>query len=138
MKHVLLAFVVVLEFARAGAAQAQDSAKAEIEAVISAQIEAFRGDDFVTAFGFAADNIQRMFLTPENFGAMVQRGYPMVYRPQTVQFGSQSLEGAAVWQRVLMKDAQGVTHALDYLMVPQGGVWRIAAVQLQPALDAAA
>ncbi len=138
MKHVLLAFVVVLEFARSGAVQAQDTVTKDIEAVISAQIDAFRGDDFATAFGFAADNIQQMFMTPENFGAMVQRGYPMVYRPEAVQFAGQRLEGAAIWQRVLMKDAKGVTHVLDYLMVPQGGAWRIAAVHLQPALNAAA
>ena len=133
MKHVLLALVVVMESVRGGVAMAQErGAAAEIQSVISAQMAAFRGDDFARAFDFAADNIRRMFGNSERFGDMVRRGYPMVHRPEDVRFGDVRAEGNALWQRVLVRDAQGVVHVLDYLMISDGTDWRIAAVQLLP------
>ena len=62
-------------------AESQSSSSPAIESVISKQIEAFRADDFATAFTFASPNIRSMFGTPDNFGVMVRRGYPMVWRP---------------------------------------------------------
>ncbi len=128
MKHVLLALVIVLSFGRE--AQAQQGAAVEIEAVISQQMDAFQGDDFGRAFDFAADNIRRMFGTPENFGEMVKRGYPMVHRSEDVRFGNLRQDGDALWQRVLVRDGAGVLFVLDYLMVPTVAGWRIAAVQM--------
>lgn len=128
MKHVLLALVVVASFARE--AQAQQGVEGDIKAVISQQMDAFQGDDFNRAFGFAADNIRRMFRTPETFGEMVKRGYPMVHRPADVQFGAIRQEGDALWQRVLVRDQAGALFVLDYLMVPTAAGWRIAAVQM--------
>lgn len=143
MKHVLLALVVVMEFSRTGFAQAQApgqemGAAADIQAVISAQMDAFRGDDFVQAFSFAAENIQRLFGTSDNFAVMVKRGYPMVHRAEDVRFGALRPEGNALWQRVLVRDAQGVVHVLEYLMISDGESWRIAAVQLLQPSDVGA
>lgn len=58
----------------------------KIQNVIAAQIEAFQQDDFQTAFTFASPKIQMLFGSPENFGKMVQNGYPMVWRPSDVTF----------------------------------------------------
>lgn len=135
MKHVLLALVVVASFARE--AQAQQGAQVEIEGVISQQMDAFQGNDFTRAFGFAADNIKRMFRTPENFGEMVKRGYPMVHRSADVRFGVIRQEGDALWQRVLVRDVAGALYVLDYLMVPTEAGWRIAAVQMIGAEESA-
>ncbi|WP_170573991.1 DUF4864 domain-containing protein [Ruegeria atlantica] len=103
---------------------------AEIEANISAQIQAFKVDDFATAFTFASPNIQRLFQTPENFGVMVKRGYPMVWRPADVRFLELREVAGALWQKVMITDGAGRVHILDYQMVPLENGWKINGVQL--------
>ena len=127
MRQTILALAFV-----AAAAQplAADPADADIAAVISAQIDAFRAGDVAGAFGYASDGIRRMFGTADNFGTMVGRGYAMVIAPAEVQYGELRDEGGALVQRVLIRDASGVWHALDYLMVEQEGAWRIGGVEL--------
>jgi hypothetical protein len=53
----------------------------EIAETINGQMEAFRGQDVVGAFAYASPLIQGIFGTPENFGKMVEQGYPMVWTP---------------------------------------------------------
>ncbi|MEM7320650.1 MAG: DUF4864 domain-containing protein, partial [Pseudomonadota bacterium] len=81
MHRFLLAVVLAAVFSTSANAQST-----EIEANITAQIEALKVDDFAAAFEFASPQIQQIFRTPENFGAMVQSGYPMVWRPADVRF----------------------------------------------------
>ncbi len=121
-----------------GAASADEAPNAAIQGTIQSQIDAFLMDDFVTAFTFAAPNIQSMFRTPENFGAMVRNGYPMVWRPGDVRFGELREIGGALWQKVIVSDAEGQFFVLDYMMVEQDGNWRIAAVQVLPAPEMSA
>ncbi len=102
----------------------------EIEGVIGSQIEAFKADDFVTAFTFASPNIRGMFLTPDNFGRMVTQGYPMVWRPATVAFLDLRLEGGLQVQRVEIVDSEGRVHQLDYYMIETENGWKINGVQL--------
>ncbi len=111
---------------------------AEIEANIAAQIQAFRADDFVTAFTFASPNIQRLFQTPENFGAMVRNGYPMVWRPSDVRFLELREIAGNLWQKVMIVDGDGRVHILDYQMVQQENGWKINGVQLLGNSDPAA
>ena len=138
MRAFLLALVAVVSLT--GAAAAQDSASPDtaIRNTIQSQIDAFLRDDFATAFTFAAPNIRNMFRTPENFGAMVRNGYPMVWRPEDVRFGALREIDGALWQTVILRDAQGVTHALGYRMVEQDGEWRISGVQPIPSPDVSA
>ena len=110
----------------------------EIEANIAAQIQAFKVDDFDTAFTFASPNIQRLFRNPENFGAMVRNGYPMVWRPSDLRFLELREIAGALWQKVLIVDGRGQTHILDYQMVQQEDGWKINAVQLLGKADPAA
>lgn len=109
----------------------------EIEAVIGGQIEAFQADDFARAFDFASPVIRRMFITPENFGQMVQRGYPMVWRPGSVSFLDLAEINGALWQRVEIIDQAGTRHYLGYKMEPGADGWKIAGVQFLPAPDVA-
>ncbi len=101
-----------------------------IQGVIGDQIEAFKADDFATAFTFAAPSIQGIFRTPENFGQMVRQGYPMVWRPGSVEYLRSVERGAAWTQEVLVTDAQGRLHKLAYLMVETDQGWKIAGVEL--------
>lgn len=115
-----------------GAAGAVPATEA-IPGVIGAQIEALRADDFARAFTYASPTIKEMFGTPENFGLMVRQGYPMVHRPAQVDMLDQRPEGDAIWQRVMIRDAAGATHFLDYQMVETPEGWQINAVVLLPA-----
>lgn len=130
-----LLFAVSLSAGLASGAFAQN---AEIEANITAQIQAFKADDFSTAFTFASPNIQRLFGTPENFGVMVRRGYPMVWRPADVRFLELREVAGALWQKVMITDSDGRVHILDYQMVQQGSGWKINGVQLLGNSDPAA
>ena len=38
------------------------------------------------AFDYASPTIRGIFGSPDRFGAMVQQGYPMVYRPSEVRY----------------------------------------------------
>ncbi|WP_171239836.1 DUF4864 domain-containing protein [Ruegeria sp. HKCCA5491] len=125
MRRIILAIAFSVGLASGGAAQ-----DAEIEANIAAQIQAFKVDDFVTAFTFASPNIQNIFRTPENFGAMVRNGYPMVWRPSEVRFLELREVAGALWQKVMIVDGDGRAHILDYQMIQLESGWKINGVQL--------
>ncbi|WP_377191189.1 DUF4864 domain-containing protein [Ruegeria meonggei] len=133
MRRLLLAVCL-----SAGLGTGAFAQNAEIEANIAAQIQAFEADDFVTAFTFASPNIQRMFQSPKNFGAMVRNGYPMVWRPADVRFLELREVAGMLWQKVMIVDGDGRVHILDYQMVQLENRWKINGVQLLGASDPAA
>ncbi len=101
-----------------------------IQSTIQSQIEALRSDDFAMAFTYASPTIQGLFGTPENFGMMVQNGYPMVYRPAEVKMlGLRDIAGR-LYQRVLIRDAEGRGFLLDYQMIETPDGWKINGVDL--------
>ncbi|WP_333815669.1 DUF4864 domain-containing protein [Tabrizicola sp.] len=109
-----------------------------IRKTIQSQIDAFQVDDFTRAFTYASPTIKEMFGTPENFGAMVRNGYPMVYRPADVQMMELREVAGNLWQRVRITDQAGAGWYLDYMMVETAGGWQINAVQILPAPDVGA
>ncbi len=111
---------------------AQDDA---IEGVIANQLEAFNGRDVADAWQYAAPNIQSMFGTAQNFGMMVERGYPMVWTNRDVQFLEQEDFGPATRQVVRITDQMGGFHFLEYQMVETDAGWRIAGVRILPQPD---
>ena len=115
-------------------AQAQDS---DIRNTISRQFEAFKVDDFATAFTFASPNLQQFFQSPENFGRMVTQGYPMVWRPADVTYLELREEDGTFWQRVQITDTDRRTHYLEYRMIETPEGWRISGVQILDAPGAA-
>lgn len=130
MKTILLAMAASLILALPVSAQSLNEA---VPGVIRNQIEAFKADDFATAFTFASPNIKRMFGNAERFGLMVRQGYPMVWRPADVTFLEQRAEGPLIYQNVLIKDAAGVPHVLEYQMIETSEGWQINGVRfLQP------
>ena len=112
--------------------------EAGIEGTIQSQIDAFLADDFATAFTFASPNIQGLFGSSDRFGAMVRGGYPMVWRPEDVQFLElRDLDGRR-WQKVMVRDQGGQFHVLDYQMIETDAGWRINGVQILPAPEVGA
>ena len=70
-KAWILAVGIVIGVCVNAPASAQDTA---IEGVIQSQLDAFRQDDFATAFTFASPTIRGMFGTADRFGMMVRNG----------------------------------------------------------------
>lgn len=130
MRNGLYAVLLAAVLSLAAAAQEEP-----IRNTIQSQIEAFQADDFARAFTFASPTIKGMFGTPENFGAMVKQGYPMVYRPAEVQMMDLREVAGALWQRVRITDQAGAGWYLDYMMVETAEGWQINAVQILPAPD---
>jgi hypothetical protein len=113
-----------------GVATAQDDPQAAVRAVISAQIEALKVDDFERAFSFASPGIREMFGTSERFGQMVREGYPMVWRPGEVRFSDLDLRDGRTLQRMLVTDGAGALYVLEYEMVRGEDGWRIDGVRI--------
>ena len=124
MRHITFAAELTLAAVPSHAQQAQ------IEGVISDQLDAFMADDFGRAFSYASPSIQGMFQTPENFGRMVRNGYPMVYRPDEVEYLGVEDMGGILRQRVLIRDAGGAFHTLEYDMIQGEAGWKINGVRL--------
>lgn len=103
--------------------------KEDVQAIINGQIEAFQKDDFVAAFTYASPSIRSMFGTPENFGKMVQRGYPMVWRPKDVRFLDFESTPAGLMQSLQIVDQAGKVHYLRYFVVSTSKGWKISGVQ---------
>jgi hypothetical protein len=103
-----------------------------VQDTILNQIEAFKADDFATAFTFASPSIKSIFMSAENFGAMVRNGYPMVHRPGSVRMLEQRTISGNLWQKVMITDQSGRTHVLDYQMIETPDGWQINGVQLLP------
>jgi len=114
----------------AGAVRAQ-TVDGAIRGVIQAQIDAFLADDFETAFGYASPMIQGMFGTSERFGDMVRSGYPMVWRPGSVEFAGLQERDGRMFQTVLVSDRSGVLHLLEYEMIETPDGWEINGVRMK-------
>lgn len=124
MKRLLFAAAL---WALAQPVAAQEEA---IRGTIQSQLEAFLADDFATAFTFASPNIKRLFGTPERFGLMVREGYPMVWRPGEVRYLELEGQGGVRSQKVVITDAAGVPHVLDYQMIETTEGWQINGVRI--------
>ncbi|SNS85618.1 DUF4864 domain-containing protein [Tropicimonas sediminicola] len=117
----------------AGQPQAQEATPSAIEAVIRDQISDFESGDLSGAFEHASPMIRQMFRTPDIFGQMVREGYPMVWRPEALSFGALESQGPRMLQRVVIRDAQGRVHFLEYEMIQLGDGWKINGVRfLEP------
>lgn len=140
MRRFLFALVLaVATLATLGTAtQAQTAHDPAVEATIQHQFDAFLSGDVTTAFSFASPTIQGIFGTAENFGLMVQQGYPMVWRPAAVKYLDLRQGPDGLYQKVAITDQKGALHLLEYQMLPAGDGWMIGSVQVlqQPEVGA--
>ncbi len=109
-----------------------------IEGVIGNQLEAFNDRNVDEAWQYASPNIKRLFGSAGNFGMMVQQGYPMVWDNDDVRFLELRDVAGNLWQKVMVRDAQGGLHILDYQMIETPDGWQINGVQLLPSPDVGA
>ncbi len=126
--HIIAALAALL----AWPATAQEE---PIQQTITAQIEAFRAEDFERAYAFASPTIHQIFGPTENFASMVVTGYPMVVNPARVEMQDLRTVAGTLWQRVRITDQKGQAYLLDYQMVEGPDGWLINAVQMQKSAD---
>ena len=117
--------------AGADATGVPEADRIQIRSVVERQIAAFQQDDGETAFSFASPNIRALFVTTENFMAMVRKGYPAVYRPRQVRFEAPVVLDGAPVQPVHVVGPDGAPVLALYTMQRQpDGAWKINGVQL--------
>lgn len=135
---VRLPFLAFMLCLLAGPALAEPSTadKAAFQAIISAQMSAFKADDAAGAFGFASPELQAKFGSPATFMEMVKSGYTPVYRPQSVEFRDIVEHGAVPEQRVFVVGPDGKGYIAHYMFERQpDGSWRISGCYLERAGD---
>ena len=125
-RQILAATCVVVVLASSAIGQTREA----IEDVIGNQLQAFNDRDVTEAFSYASPTIKGFFRDPDNFGTMVERGYPMVWDNAEVRFLDLRQEGTLQIQRVMIRDAAGTFHTLDYAMIETPNGWQINGVQL--------
>ena len=135
MRHMIATALTVLALIWGPATNAQEG---PIRDVISAQIKAFEADDFDRAFSYASPTIQQIFGDADRFGVMVQRGFPMVWRPADVQFLALETRDGQLLQDVLIRDKAGASHVLEYEMLAGESGWKINGVRIRKPEGAAA
>jgi ketosteroid isomerase-like protein len=124
---VRLLFVITLGIALTAPSRAA-SDQEDIKTVIESQLNAFAKDDGAQAFTFAAPIVKSIFKTPEQFMAMVKKGYQPVYRNQNRIFGEVFQDGLGrPAMRVVLTGADGKRYEALYAMEKQDdGTWKIA------------
>ena len=129
MKRIVFGLALTL-LPLCASALAQADAKAAAEPVVK-QLEAFRRDDYDTAFTFASTEIQAQF-DRQSFEVMVRRGYPEIARSTFAAVVKTALvpEGSA-YVTVKIRGANGQSIEALYELVWQGG-WRINGVVTRP------
>ena len=95
------------------------------------QLEAFRRDDFDTAFTFASGTIQERF-DRRNFEAMVRRGYPEIAQSTFAAVTKTELESPGLaYVTVKIRGANGQSIEALYEMVWEDD-WKINGVATRP------
>lgn len=101
--------------------------KGEIQQVIQQQLDAFRQNDFKTAYGFAHSGVKVQF-TQLDFEKMVRAGFPTMLNPGEIGFGASHEDGAKAAAQVILSGKNGKSAAYQYLLGKEDGSWRISAV----------
>ena len=130
MKHIISAIALICLFGGTAVAQT-----ATIKDTIQGQFHAFQTHDPNAAFEFASPTIQQKFANPQQFAQMVERGFPMVWNSGEIRFLERREINGLIWQKVMVQDATGRLHMLDYQMVNDNNVWKINGVQILPSPD---
>jgi hypothetical protein len=128
----LLLAVLLLTRATGGLAQGPDPDAESAGRIVMRQLEAFRRDDFDTAFSLASAEIHELFDRPR-FEAMVRSGYPEIARSVSAFIDSsrRGLDGS-LYLLVHVRGANGQVVEAVYEMVLEGGQWRINGVVARP------
>lgn len=132
-RRVIGIALVLVGSITAGAAVAQPDKDAQAAAGrVMQQLEAFRRDDYDTAYTFASAKVRQIF-DRRAFEQMVKRGYPEIARSTfAVVAESQVTRDGHVFLRVKVRGASGNSVEAVYDMIWEGGSWKINGVAARP------
>jgi hypothetical protein len=100
--------------------------------VVMDQLEAFRRDDFDTAFTFASAHIHQLF-DRARFEQMVRGGYPEIARSASALVeGAERADGGRLYLLIRVRGTNGRVVEAVYEMVLEDGRWRINGVVTRP------
>lgn len=127
LARFLLAFLMVaLAHFAARADDMSGADAAAIKSIVAGQIAAFQHDDGNAAYGYASPAIRDLFPTADIFMNMVRKGYPPVYRPQSVTFGEVRVMPSGPQQKVFLTGPDGKSYVAIYSLQRQpDGSWKI-------------
>jgi len=116
----------------AASAQPLDADAEAAGRVVMQQLEAFRRDDFSTAYTFASVTIRAMF-DPTHFEQMVRGGYPEIAHSASATIaGSRRGDAGEIYLLVRIVGDNGQAIAAVYELVSENGGWRINSVVTRP------
>ena len=98
---------------------------------ITAQLEAFKRDDFVSASRFQSADLQRNFASAERFRAMMKSSYPQFCNYKTVRFGPARVlqNDGSVQIPIELTGADGGKVIAEYSMIKEkDGQYRVSGV----------
>lgn len=125
--YLTLIGMALIAGGNAQAAEKAAPAKALVRSVVQSQLDAFRKNDFKTAYGFAHTGVKEQF-TQAQFEQMVRGGFPAMVIPGNVAFFEVQEDGANAEVQVTLTDEKGNNSGFRYLLEKDNGNWRIAAV----------
>jgi Domain of unknown function (DUF4864) len=130
-RRCLFALLLVLLALPAWAQTAKPAPREATEPVMK-QLEAFRRDDFDTAYTFASAEIQQQFDRPA-FEQMVKGGYPEIAQSIFAAVVSSAVapDGHA-YVAVKVRGANGNSIEAFYELVLESGQWKINGVASKP------
>lgn len=130
-RAIVLAVLLLVLGPASGAAQADVDVR-DAGAVVMQQLEAFRRDDFDTAFGFASTEIHQLF-DRASFEAMVRTGYPEIARSDSATIdGVRRADADRLYLFIRVRGSSGRAVEAVYEMVREDGRWRINGVVARP------
>jgi hypothetical protein len=113
-------------------AQALDADAQAAGRVVMQQLEAFRHDDFATAYTFASVNVRQMF-DRAGFEQMVRGGYPEIAHSASATIdGSRRGDAGEIYLFIRVVGDSGRAIEAVYELVSEGGGWRINGVVTRP------
>ncbi len=120
--------------------KAESADQQAFQTVISGQLEAFKKDDYQTAYSFAAPIVKGIFPNVDTFMEMVKRGYGPIYKNSKYVFTELKTDTLGrPAQHVIITASDGKRYEAVYAMQQQpDGSWKIAGVQMLeiPSVDA--
>jgi hypothetical protein len=131
LTRALVALLIALA-PLAATAQPLDADAQAAGRVVMQQLEAFRRDDFATAYTFASVMIRQMF-DRARFEAMVRGGYPEIAHSASATIaGSRRGDAGEIYLLIRIVGDNGRAVEAVYELVSEAGAWRINGVVTQP------
>lgn len=120
-----------LAWSRRDATAAAPGADREIDAVVLAQLRAFRAEDFAGAYRQASSGFQGKWKV-QDFATMVRMQYATMLQPARIEFGPVREQGRRATAEVTLVNRRGQAIPCIYSLIREGDEWRIDGAEVLP------